>query len=70
MSRNESAESNDTFRTPLADPEDGACEELDPAPPEPDIGASPVLSGPVTRSGKKEEELSACQVLGKEKQPK
>lgn len=67
MSRNDSGESTDAFQTPSADTEDEARGELDPALPEPDLGASPELSGPVTRSGRKRKSLVPVKSSGKKK---
>ena len=60
------------FQTPsVADEEEGRSqreqEELEPSRPEPDIGASPELVGPVTRSGRKRKNLSAVKSTGKKK---
>ena len=66
MSVDESVESTE-FRTPCTDPSE---EELHPPckePPTGDIGASPVLVGPVTRSGRKRKNIAPVRSTGKKK---
>ena len=71
MSVNGSTESIDTvYQTPSSSvngEEPVSNPELDPALPEPDIGASPELTGPVTRSGKKRKNLVPVKSSGKKK---
>ena len=43
------------------------AEELEASRPEPDIGASPELVGPVTRSGRKRKNLAPVKSSGKKK---
>ena len=42
-------------------------QELEPSRPEPDVGASPELIGPVTRSGRKRKNLAPVKSSGKKK---
>ena len=66
MSTNDSEGSSDAaFQTPSADLPDH--EELEANLPKPDIGASPVLDGPVTRSGRKRKNLAPVKSSGKKK---
>lgn len=68
MSEDGSSESNDpVFGTPMALSPEPYHAELDPPRPEPDVGASPELAGPVTRSGKKRKNLAPVKSAGKNK---
>ena len=68
MSNNESPESSDAvYQTPTAVvlEERSTHEELKPA--REDLGASPELAGPVTRSGKKRKNSAPVKSAGKKK---
>ena len=68
MSVTETEESTDTsFQTPTGEEELAEQGELEEPVPEPDIGGSPELVGPVTRSGKKRKNFSAVRSTGKKK---
>ena len=71
MSIDDSSGSGDNiFQTPsaaLSPPADPVCGELETPRPEPDVGASPELSGPVTRSGRKRKNLAPVKSTGKKK---
>ena len=67
MSVNESTESTDAvYRTPGAAEEEALHDELEPAV-ERDLGASPELEGPVTRSGRKRKNTAPVKSSGKKK---
>ena len=70
MSENDSAESTETlYQTPTAVviESEAAHEELEPSREEEELGASPELTGPVTRSGRKRKNLAPVKSAGKKK---
>ena len=71
MSVNESTESTETlYQTPTAiviESEEPAHEELEPSRQDEALSASPDLSGPVTRSGKKRKNPGPVKSSGKKK---